>query len=137
MHAGTKEGLAKHLEEIRDFLRKTRERGALSVKAGELEKGLVALQDAHNENQKKIEGLESQVASDAKDNALLAMLENDHHSNCLGVTADSGELRRRVNVMEENTFDAVSSAKQLPAKFSAMTEEDALSANCKGLTLEV
>lgn len=61
------------------------------------------------------------MALNVKAIAHLATLVKDHYSNCLRVIAESWELRRRVNAIEENTLRAVSSAGQLQAKVSATT----------------
>lgn len=76
-------------------LGRRRENAALSKqKVGEFEKELKTLRDAPKANEWKIQGLESQVASDAKTIARLATLVKDRRSSCFHPTAENEELRR-------------------------------------------
>lgn len=72
---------------------------------------------------KKIEGLEFQMESDVNAIAHLATFEKDYHSNTLRVAAENEKLRRRVNIFERKSLEAVSSAKQLLAMVSAIAED--------------
>lgn len=103
--------------------KKTRECDALTVNAGKLEKGLRRLLNPPKVNEEKIQGLESQVSSDAMAIAQLATLVRDHRSNCLRVTAENGDLWRRGNNLEEETCEAVLPAEQLRANVSFLTGE--------------
>lgn len=61
-----------------------------------------------------------------------------NYSNCLNVTAENEELRRKVTDMEGKTLEVASSAEIFQATTSAMTEEqDALATKSKVLGLEV
>lgn len=62
---------------------KTRERDALRVKVGKLEKGLATLRDALKAIEEKVQELELQVAWDVNAIAHLTTLVKEHRSNCL------------------------------------------------------
>lgn len=133
--------LAKDLGEKHVQLgKKTRDFDARRVKDGKLENGLAALHDGPKTNEKKIERLESQVSLDTTTTAHLATLVKAYRSNCLCKAFEIRELRRRVNDMEGNTFEAVLKADLLQAKarfmigerdaFAAKFEKDALKVQC-------
>lgn len=96
---------------------------ALTAKSGKLEKELETLCDAHKANEKTIEGLESQAASDAKAIAHIATRVKEHRLNSLRVVAENGEWRRRVPEMDGKTFEAGSSAEQPQPKLTSMAKK--------------
>lgn len=69
---------------------------------------MVTLCDAPNANKKKRKRLDSQVASDAKDNALLPTVVKDHRSNNFCVTAVNSELRMKIIVMGSASLSGLS-----------------------------
>lgn len=104
-----------------DFGKKTREFDALRSKAGKPEIGLEALQNSPKAYEKKMQGLDSQVLSDAKAITQFVTLVNDHSSNCHCVTASNGEFQMRINTMKEMILEVVSSAEQLLVHVSSLT----------------
>lgn len=72
----------------------------LRAKVEELGKELAALTAAPKANEKTIEDLELQVASEVNAIAHLMTLVKNYRSNCLRVPAENEELRRTVDHME-------------------------------------
>lgn len=70
--------------------KKTWDCDAARAKAGEIEKGLEVLCNAHKTKERETEGLESQVASDSKAIAHLVKLVKDYFSNFLRITSENG-----------------------------------------------
>lgn len=69
---------------------------------------------------------------------ILVTLVRDFRSSSPCGAAVKGELRKKVNDMEEKTFRPVSSVEQLQAKVRTMAKErDSLAAKCEELILEV
>lgn len=121
-HANSKDGLAKDLGETGDDLgKKTRECDELRAKGDELERRLETLHDGPKRNEKQIQRLNSQVDLDANAIAHLANIVKDHRSNCLCLTGENGELRKRSNNLEGETLMEIASAKELLANVSSMT----------------
>lgn len=81
---------------------------------------------------KKIKGLDLQVASDAKTIAHWESLLKDHRSNSLCVTLENCKLQKGLNELEVVACVAVVSAERLQADLSSTTgKRDALGAKCK------
>lgn len=74
-------------------------------------KGLETLCYAPKANEKNIEGLKSQMASDAKAIAHMTTLLKDYRWNSFRTAAENGKLRRSVSVIKEKTLETLSSAK--------------------------
>lgn len=101
MRAKTNVELTKNLEETSDeFLKKAGECNALRIKLSKLEIGLTTLSDASQSNEKKIKGLEPQMALVTKAFAHLATLVRECRTNCLWVTAENFELHGRAIAMK-------------------------------------
>lgn len=104
---------------------------------GGFEKGFATRRDLPKTNGKKIQGLESQVALNAKTTDHLATLLKDHHSNCLSMTSMNGKGQLRVNDMEGKLSRQHRWQKQPQAKLNDITEErDILAVRCEKLALK-
>lgn len=78
------------------------------------------------------------LASVSKYLGHLARLVRDHRSDCLCVTAQNGELWKRVHDLERKTFTVVAFAKDFwPSVTSVNGDHDALPTKCEDLALVV
>lgn len=102
MHGKAEAKLAKILgETCNDLRRKTRECDALRVKDDKLDKCLATLRCALKANEVELQGLELQVALNAKTIACFSKFANYQRLNCLIETAKNGESQRRVRKTEK------------------------------------
>lgn len=95
---------------------------------------MATLRNGSQTSEKRIEGLESQVALVTKNISYFAIFVRDHGSEYLCLRAENGEVGRRVNEVVGNPLKTVSFADQNQENASAMTlKRDALVANSKEL----